>query len=769
MTFLEKLDRDRVPQTKRRPSGIFGIPIATAVMLAIVLVSGAVVTAWFAGEGRINAIFNQINMLQQQPPIWLEVPMMTTSYLLAPMVVLFLVAFAITKISPEPRPWSRFIVVSILLLLVGRYLLWRSLSTLNLDTPLDGVFSLGLFAMELLGLTGSIIQLVLILRARDRHRQADEMAVAVEEGAYLPSVDVLIPTYDEPAFILRRTIIGCQAMDYPNKTVYLLDDTRRPEIQALAQELGCTYVTRPNNDHAKAGNLNHAIAQTQGELIASFDADFVPTRNFLKRTVGFFQSENTALVQTPQSFYNPDPIARNLGLEDILTPDEEVFYRQIQPMRDGAGSVVCSGTSFVVRRSALQAAGGFVTDSISEDYFTAVQLAAKGYEIIYLDEKLSAGLAAESIAAYAVQRLRWARGTLQSFFIDSNPLTIPGLTLMQRLGHFEGILHWFTSLSRIVFLLMPLAYSFLGVIPIRASITELLYFFLPYYLVQITVFAWLNRHSRSALLSDVYSLVLVFPLAITVLQAMFLPFYGGGFKVTPKGSASDRFNFNWKLAWPLVIIFVLTAFSLWRNLGMCMVKGNWLTTVPPEMESQIRGMGVGWVWSAYNLLMLGITLIILLDIPLLDVYTWFDLRRVVRLRIIDSLGELPTQTWWGITTMISETGAQIAVTQGGLPRLSRGETLPVELEIVEEQLHLRGTLVGDGMDGEFPCVQVSFAPYSLEHQRRLVETLYCRPGQWKRWKTPGELQSLWLMLRILFRARILTRDTQVKVTTVAKT
>ena len=122
------------------------------------------------------------------------------------------------------------------------------------------------------------------------------------------------------------------------------------------------------------------------------------------------------LVQTPQSFYNPDPIARNLGLEGILTPDEEVFYRQIQPMRDGVGGVVCSGTSFVVRRRALEATGGFVTESLSEDYFTAVRLAAQGNQVIYLDEKLSAGLAAETIAAHVTQRIRWARGTLQAFF-----------------------------------------------------------------------------------------------------------------------------------------------------------------------------------------------------------------------------------------------------------------------------------------------------------------------------------------------------------------
>ncbi|MCZ0904187.1 glycosyltransferase, partial [Microcoleus sp. HI-ES] len=198
-----------------------------------------------------------------------------------------------------------------------------------------------------------------------------------------------------------------------------------------------------------------------------FDADFIPTKNFLTRTVGFFQNPEIALVQTPQSFYNHDPISRNLGLENVLAPEEEIFYRQIEIIKDSADSVVCCGTSFVVRRSALEAAGGLVTDSICEDYFTGIRLSATGYRLVYLDEKLSAGLAAENIEAHLNQRLRWARGTLQAFFIDSNPLTIRGLRFVQRLSHLEGLLHWFTSLTKVLYLLIPLAYSFFGIIPLR--------------------------------------------------------------------------------------------------------------------------------------------------------------------------------------------------------------------------------------------------------------------------------------------------------------
>jgi cellulose synthase (UDP-forming) len=436
---------------------------ATLVMLGVIAFSGAVSAAWFAGQGTIREIFVHLNEVQQTPPLWLEVPMVAGEYLVFPTVALFLIVLGVMKASPRPKDWSRIVVVTILLFLTIRYLLWRSATTLNVSTPLDGVFSLGLLFLELFMLLSNCILMFLMLRVRDRRHQADQVAIDVVSGEFTPTVDVMIPSYDEPAFILRRTIIGCQALDYPCKKVYLLDDTRRPEIKALAAELGCEYLSRHDNQYAKAGNLNHAIsssnpqgvAQTSGDLIVVFDADFVPTTNFLTRTVGFFQDPQLALVQTPQSFYNPDPIARNLGLENILTPEEEVFYRQIQPIRDGAGSVICAGTSFVMRRSALAQAGGFVTDSLSEDYFTGIRIAAQGYKLIYLDEKLSAGLAAENITAHAIQRLRWARGTLQAFFIKSNPLTIPGLNPLQRLAHLEGLLHWFTSISRVGFLLVP--------------------------------------------------------------------------------------------------------------------------------------------------------------------------------------------------------------------------------------------------------------------------------------------------------------------------
>lgn len=723
--------------------------LATLITFAVILIFSLIIILWFAEVGTINSIFIYLNSLQENPPIWVKAPTMLGKFIFFPTIIFWLLAWLIIKASPQPRPWSRRIIILLLLTLAGRYLVWRSLSTLNLSNALNGFFSLSLFLMELLVLFNTMLQLFLMLKTSDRHREADQWAEAVISRKYQPTVDILIPTYNEPEFILKRTVIGCQALNYQNKTIYLLDDTNRSQIAKLAKTLGCEYLTRPDNLHAKAGNLNHALNKINAELIVVFDADFIPTRNFLERTIGFFQDPKVGLVQTPQSFYNTDPIARNLGLEEILTPEEEVFYRQIQPIKDAAGSVVCAGTSFVVRRTALEEIGGFVTESLSEDYFTGIQLSAVGYRLVYLNEKLSAGLAADNIAAHATQRIRWARGTLQGFFIRANPLTISGLTFKQRLAHLEGLLHWFNSFTNLVFLLMPMLYAWLGIIPIRATPMELVYFFLPYYLTQITVFSWLNYRSRSAILSAVYGLVLSFPLALTVIQVFLNPF-GESFRVTPKGTKGDRFRYNWRLASPLLLIFVFTAISLWSNLCSCIlveVRTN------PELLWQFRGISLGWIWSLYNLIILGAALLILLDVPNLDTYQRFQLRRGVKITVPSS----PDLEFWGFTEYISEQEVCISLTTQEIGKLMEVKNSPVDILFLQEKMNMSGELVNAVLTGEFPGVRIFWHQLTLSQERQLIELLYCRPGQWQRQDTPGELASLLLLLKILTQPRSLRR------------
>ena len=700
----------------------FPLQIPTLLILSTLGFVSAIAISWSLGNSHVTELFVRLHLFQENSPQWLMPPQVSSNYwLLLPSVLLFFAAQVVMKLSSKPQVWSQRLVGSVFLILFVRYFLWRSLTTLNFSSPAEGIFSASLFAMELLAMIGSAFQMLLLFTAKNRDRQADKCSIAVKQNRYNPSVDILIPSYNEPDFIVKRTIMGCQAIDYDRKQVYILDDTKRQSIKQLAAELGCHYITRSDNSHAKAGNLNNALRQTNGDLVVVFDADFIPTTNFLERTVGFFRNEKIALLQTPQSFYNADPIARNLGLERVLTSEEEVFYRYLQPIKDGAGSVVCAGTSFVARRDALKDIGYFATDSVSEDYFTGIRLSARGYELAYLDEKLSAGLAAESIGAHIDQRLRWVRGTLQAFFIRANPLTIPGLSLWQRLGHLEGLIHWFTCLPRVFFLFVPLICIFGHLSPVLTTLPEVVYMFLPYFVLLLTMFSWLNKRSRSILLSDVYSIIQAIPVSITVIKVLLSPF-GKGFKVTPKGLSRDKFNYNWSLAFPMTLLLAATLVSFSISII------NFGTT----------GFDLGFCWNIYNLLTVSVAMMTLLDLPKPSYYEWYERQKEINL-----YGE--GQVVQGKTQKISEEGVEILLeSQTYLPT-------KVTVELIPEVLLLSGRVTRSYLKNGSLRAVVKFQNISLEQHRELVEMLYCRPGQWERRNTPNELQSLLILFKLLLR------------------
>ncbi|QLL29408.1 glycosyltransferase [Thermosynechococcus sichuanensis E542] len=657
----------------------------------------------------------------------------TLQALLLPTLVWIAITFFLKEISPKPNFWSRLIVSLGLTLLALRYILWRFFNSLNLDDPLNGTISVLLFIAELLTLTNTICFFALCIFAKDRSPEADRLSQAVMRGEYLPWVDVILPTYNEDVEILRRSVIGCQAMDYPHKRIYLLDDTRRPAVRALAAELGCEYRDRPDNRHAKAGNINHALPTLTGELIAVFDADFVPSRNFLTRTVGFFQDPKTAMVQTPQHFFNEDPITVNLGLEGILNNEQTLFFRFIQPSRDFFDAVICCGTCFVIRRSALDEIGGIPTDSITEDYLTSMYLQGRGYRVKYLNEALSAGMSPETIGAYINQRLRWGQGTLQMLFLKSNFLTIPNLNLMQRFYHSLGVLYWLLSIPRVIFLWAPLAFLLFGLAPLRATINEILYFYLPYYLGNVMAFSWLTEGRRSAFWSDVYETIIALPMAITVIRTFISP-KGKPFKVTPKGIVDPHhININWPLIRPLLIVAILTMIGLiWRSSPLQD------TLVNPD------SLLINMVWSAYNLALLLVCVLVAIDVP--------QRRhpRFCRQEPCELI--LGGDRYGGKTLNLSEEGACIRLTAPTHIHLGEGLgelrfTEPSPLVNLTLPIQIRWSRSSSRQDIE---MGVQFQTFSLPKRRRFLRYLYCQPGQWDEVRVP-EIKTAWAMLQSLFR------------------
>ena len=278
------------------------------------------------------------------------------------------------------------------------------------------------------------------------------------------SVDVLVPTFNEDCTMLETTLQHCIAMNGPHQT-WLLDDGNRPEMKSLAEQLGVHYIARAQNTDAKAGNLNNALPYTQGELIAVFDADFRPEKEFLTRLAGYFADEKVAIVQAPQSYYNTDSFQHRRLSKDEIYSDQDTFMNLVLPARNNWNAAYWIGTNTLLRRQAIESIGGFPTDCVTEDVLASMYLHGKGWKTVYVDEKLAYGRAPASITEYFVQRLRWAKGAFQ-IMRSHHPLFQPGLSFMQRLFYFSSVNHFFEAGLKIVYYLFPAFFFLFGLVPI---------------------------------------------------------------------------------------------------------------------------------------------------------------------------------------------------------------------------------------------------------------------------------------------------------------
>ena len=678
-------------------------------------------------------------------------PLASLALSLLPTLLVVLTCCWLTR-RPEAqcRPWRRRLAILLITSLAGRYLVWRVLFGLNQQSPMALGLSWLLLACEGWLIFTGLLQIGLSFSGRRDHTAAAKAGEALlQQCPSPPTVDVLIPCCGEPLALLERTIIACCRLDYPAKTVWLLDDG--PEYEgtdpqddgsprqrrALARSLGARYHRRQGRQHAKAGNLNAVLPHCRGELMAVFDADVVPQPHFLRRTVGLFLRETRlGFVQTPQSYMTPDPLMRNLAMEDWLLPDEESFYRWIEPVRDSVGAVVCAGTSFLMRRRALDQVGGFSTDSLSEDLATGIRLIALGWQGLFLPEKLSAGLAAPGVADFAQQRLRWCRGTLQTLRSPRGPLRIAGLSWLQRLAFLEGALHWFNAIPRLVLLVLPLSTGLLGILPINLNGASFLMVFLPYWLSLLMLVSWLNGESRSALLPELYSWLLTPVLAWAVVQTLLIPRWRPGFRVTSKTLHRARSRLAWGLVLPLLALFVLNG---WNLLGL-------LSVLPPSpamatMLAQQQAEGnrlVGLLWSGLNLLGLLTALRACLDPPRPQSLPTFRVRWPARLST-DNGGTVHRVHVCRVNEQVVVVEPRDALAPGGSGRLAIAA--PVGAGRASPTLTVQaGPTPGHGR----------LLPRDQHQHRDWLHWLYATPGRWHDPAAPVEWQAMLALLRRLF-------------------
>jgi cellulose synthase (UDP-forming) len=302
--------------------------------------------------------------------------------------------------------------------------------------------------------------------------------------------------------VLEATLVGCREIRGPHVT-WVLDDGRRPEVQALATRLGVRYLTREDNRHAKAGNINAALPRTHGDLILFLDADHVPMPDILEATLGYFDDPEVALVQTPHDFFNRDSVQHTRAARH----EQTLFYDVIACGKDRHNAMFWCGSATVIRRAALEAVGGVLTHTVAEDFHTTIAMHARGWRTRYHNETLVQGLAPHDLAGFLLQRARWARGNLRVFRTAENPLTCRGLTPRQRTSYFASLFGYFSGLQRLALLVVLVWTLTTARLPMHASVLTLGVLWLPWVLFGLLATSALGRGALGPFDSTRYGLL----------------------------------------------------------------------------------------------------------------------------------------------------------------------------------------------------------------------------------------------------------------------
>lgn len=463
--------------------------------------------------------------------------------------------------------------------LLLRYAIWRTTDTL--PDPSHGfasVWAYLFYTFEMISVLYTLAAMVVMVRRRDATPMADLGETRLRRaGDRVPAVDVFIATYNEELPVLEKTIIAARAIDYPHVNVWVLDDTRRDWLRDYCARMGVHYARRPDNSHAKAGNLNNGLKlsarSTNAPYILVLDADFAAQKNILYRVLGLFAEPNVALVQTPQFYYNADPIQHNLGATDSWVDEQRVFFDVFQPSRDAWNSAFCVGTSFVVSRKAITEAGGFPTGSVCEDIHTTYLLRKHGYITRWLNERLSVGMSAEGLVEYINQRSRWCLGTIQVALLEDGPLRDPAYTLGDRFHYLHGMLHWFSKPFLLMMLIAPVLYWYFGIAAFYTSPSQFLFYGLPALFAFWLYGPWITDRRTLPVFTEVTQLVAAYAVTRTIASACVRPF-GRPFKVTAKGLDRSKVIVNWKLAGFFIALMISLEAGAMRALATAALDGG---------------------------------------------------------------------------------------------------------------------------------------------------------------------------------------------------
>ncbi|TCT31088.1 UDP-forming cellulose synthase catalytic subunit [Martelella mediterranea] len=668
-------------------------------------------------------------------------------------IVVSVVAVAVMMVLKQMHAegnW-RLIALAFGTSIVLRYVFWRTTSTIPPITELQNfipglmIYLAEMFSVCMLSLSLFVVALPLPVRPRWGKLEGD-----------LPYVDVYVPSYNEDADLLANTLAAAKAMDYPSEKlkVYLLDDggteqkrnsknlveaslaqTRYRELRQLCAELGVGYITRPRNEHAKAGNMNHALQYTTGDLIVVFDADHAPTNDFLQETVGYFlEDEKLFLVQTPHFFINPDPLERNLRTYELMPSENEMFYGIIQRGLDKWNASFFCGSAAVLRRKALNSVNGFSGVSITEDCETAVELHSNGWNSIYVDRPLIAGLQPATFSSFIGQRSRWGQGMMQILRFKF-PLLLKGLSIPQRLCYMSSNLFWLFPFARASFMIAPLCYLFFGLQIFDASGGEFLAYTMSYLIVNLLTQNYLFGQFRWPWISELYEYVQTIHLLPAVVSAIINP-KKPSFKVTAKDESIEHSRLS-EISRPFFIIFFI------------FMAAQFMMAYRIYTEPYLAG--VTWVvggWNFLNLFLTAAALGVVSEAGERQKARRIKMSRRCELVIDDSI-------YRGTIEDVSTDGAGLQVQVRDLDKLRPGTTarLRVEPDRGGDPGEVPITIRHARSLGELAMVGCRYAPTNSLHHTVISDLMFANSERWQqlllsRKNDPGTLGGTFWFIKM---------------------
>lgn len=614
-------------------------------------------------------------------------------------------------IRRRPGHFARLLMMGLSTFISLRYIFWRLSYTLEFENWFQTSLMLTLLFAEVYSWTILFLgymQLVWPLNRRECPLPDDE--------SLWPSVDIFIPTYNEDLSVVRNTVLAAMAMDWPADRlhVYLLDDGRRPEFRSFSDEVGVNYVIRANNQHAKAGNLNHALAHTSSELIAVFDCDHIPVKSFLVRTVGWMvQNRDISLIQTPQHFYSLDPFQRNLDISEHIPPESNLFYGLVQPGNDFLNATIFCGSCAVLRRTALVSIDGFAVETVTEDAHTSLRMQRKGWESAYLRETLAGGLATESLALHVGQRIRWARGMVQIFRTD-NPLLGRGLSLGQRFCYLSAMLHFFFPIPRIIFLLAPMAFLFFGENIIYATPLAVMTYVVPHLLQSVLTQSRMQGRWRYSIWNYVYETAIATFLAPVVVAAFFAP-KRGTFNVTAKGGLITKDYLDTRMVRPNIVIGCLLVIASFFG-----IHGMIDHRAAPVL---FQTYGMNLLWTTANLL-----------IVLAAVTVGYERRQVRRAHRISAQLDIVLcdpqrgQRYPAQTQDLSKGGLSVTM-RGPLPE----GVQVVDVEYINKRDKITTRVPARIVNQRDTLVRLEWMGRDIQDETAIIEMIFGRSDAWSQW------------------------------------